>query len=141
MSRMRDFAQLANKLNDIQKTITLDSAEVLRVSNAGAKTVSEVLPAIDSDFIALKQNKAFASLSVGSNTLSSLGITDTESSGGIQFILDSSKNTIIGGAPTVLNTLNKLSDAINDDSIAYNSLTAFVQGLADSANNGGWGGS
>ena len=138
---MRDFAQLANKLNDIQKTITLDSAEVLRVSNAGAKTVSEVLPAIDSDFIALKQNKAFASLSVGSNTLSSLGITDTESSGGIQFILDSSKNTIIGGAPTVLNTLNKLSDAINDDSIAYNSLTAFVQGLADSANNGGWGGS
>lgn len=141
MSRMRDFAQLANKLNDIQKTITLDSAEVLRVSNANSKTVSEVLPAIDSDFIVLKQNKEFASLSVGSNTLSSLGITDTESSEGIQFILDSSKNTIIGGAPTVLNTLNKLSDAINDDSIAYNNLTAFVQGLADSANNGGWGGS
>jgi len=138
---MRDFAQLANKLNDIQKTITLDSAEVLRISNANSKTVSEVLPAIDSDFILLKQNKEFASLSVGSNTLSSLGITDTESSGGIQFILDSGKNTIIGGAPTVLNTLNKLSDAINDDSIAYNNLTAFIQGLADSANNGGWGGS
>ena len=100
-----------------------------------------VLPAIDSDFIALKQNKAFASLTVGSNTLSSLGITDTESSGGIQFILDSSKNTIISDAPTALNTLDKLSEAINDDSIAYNSLTTFVQGLTDSATNGGWGGS
>ena len=141
MSRMRDFGKLANKINDIQKTITLDSAEVLKVCNANSKTVSEVLPAIDSNFIVLKQNKTFGSLVVGSNTLSSLGITDTESSGGIQFILDSSKNTIISGAPVVLNTLNKLSDAINNDSTAYNSLTTFVQGLLDSANNGGWGGS
>jgi len=138
---MRGFAQLANKLNDIQKTITLDSAEVLRVSNIIALSSDELLVAIDSDYIQLKQNKTFGLLSGTPTTLSGYGITDTESSGGLQTIFDSDKNDIISGAPTALNTLNKLSGAINNDSTAYNSLTTFVQGLTDSANNGGWGGS
>ena len=140
MTRMRSFAKLAHKSSQIVTSIGLDSAEILRLANTVGLDSARAIQTIDSDYIVLKQNKTFGILSTPT-TLSGYGITDTESSGGLQLIFDSDKTVVIGGAPSELNTLNKLSGAINDDSTAYTSLTNFVDGLTDSANNGGWGGS
>ena len=141
MTRMRSFAKLVNKRDQILTSVGLDSAEILRLANTVGLDSTEALQAIDSDYIALKQDKTFDLLNNTPTTLSGYGITDTESSGGLQLIFDSDKTIVIGGAPSELNTLNKLSGAINDDSTAYTSLTNFVDNLQDSANNGGWGGS
>ena len=139
-SVMRTFGKIADKVSDIQTVLSVDSAEIIRLADTIAIDSADIISAIDSDYITLKQNKTFGILTNTPTTLSGYGITDTESSGALQIIFDSDKTSVIGGAPSVLNTLNKLSDAINDDSTAYTSLTAFVNGLGDSANNGGWGG-
>lgn len=139
-SVMRTFGKIANKVSDIETVLGVDSAEIIRLADTIAIDSADIISAIDSDYIVLKQNKTFGILTNTPTTLSGYGITDTESSGALQIIFDSDKTSVIGGAPSVLNTLNKLSDAINDDSTAYTSLTAFVNGLGDSANNGGWGG-
>ena len=137
---MRTFGKIANKVSDIETVLGVDSAEIIRLAETIAIDSADIISAIDSDYITLKQNKTFGILTNTPTTLSGYGITDTESSGALLIIFDSDKTSVIGGAPAVLNTLNKLSDAINDDSTAYTSLTAFVNGLGDSANNGGWGG-
>lgn len=140
MSRMRTFGKIANKIDNIKTILSVDSAEIIRLAGTVSIDSSQVIQAIDSNFIALKQNKTFGILTNTPTTLSGYGISDTESSGGLQIIFDSDKTSVIAGAPSQLSTLNKLSEAINDDSTAYTTLVATVNSLADSANNGGWGG-
>ena len=138
MTRVRDLARLAAKQSDLDSRLLRDSNYVITVAQAESIDSDTAKSVIDSAYVQLKQSKDFTSYTGKPTTLSGYGITDTRTTAEIKTASDSAfTNQFVAGAPSDLNTLDKIAAAMNDDSDVFNTLKSFSTGYGyDSATLG-----
>ena len=138
VSRVRKLAKLATNKKQLDSKFLLDSSYVATIAANEARDSNDAKNIVDSDHVFLKQNKSFSSITGRPTTLSGYGITDTRTSAQLRTATDSAFNEqIIAGAPSNLNTLDKIAAAMNDDSDVFNTLKSFGAGYGyDSATLG-----
>lgn len=138
VSRVRKLAKLATKKKQLDSKFLLDSSYVASIAANEARDSNDAKNIVDSDHVFLKQNKSFSSITGRPTTLSGYGIADTRTSAQLRTATDSAFNEqIIAGAPSDLNTLDKIAAAMNDDSDVFNTLKSFGAGYGyDSASLG-----
>ena len=138
MTRVRDLARLAAKQSDLDSRLLRDSNYVITVAQTESLDSAYAKSVIDSDHVRLKQSKNFTSYTGKPTTLSGYGITDTRTTAEIRTASDSAfTNQFVAGAPSDLNTLDKIAAAMNDDSDVFNTLKSFGIGYGyDSATLG-----
>ena len=138
VSRVRKLAKIATKKTELDSKFLLDSSYVATIAANQARDSNDAKNIIDSDHVFLKQNKSFSSITSRPTTLSGYGITNTRTSSQLRTATDSDFNEqIVAGAPSNLNTLDKIAAAMNDDSDVFNTLKSFGSGYGyDSASLG-----
>lgn len=138
VSRVRKLAKIATKKKELDSKFLLDSSYVATIAANQARDSNDAKNIIDSDHVFLKQNKSFSSITSRPTTLSGYGITNTRTSSQLRTATDSDFNEqIVAGAPSSLNTLDKIAAAMNDDSDVFNTLKSFGSGYGyDSASLG-----
>lgn len=138
MTRVRDLARLAAKQSDLDSRLLRDSNYVITVAQTESLDSAYAKSVIDSDHVRLKQSKNFTSYTGKPTTLSGYGITNTRTTAEIRTASDSAfTNQFVAGAPSDLNTLDKIAAAMNDDSDVFNTLKSFGTGYGyDSATLG-----
>ena len=130
VSRVRKLAKIATKKTELDSKFLLDSSYVATIAANQARDSNDAKNIIDSDHVFLKQNKSFSSITSRPTTLSGYGITNTRTSSQLRTATDSDFNEqIVAGAPSNLNTLDKIAAAMNDDSDVFNTLKSFGSGF------------
>jgi len=126
-SKIRQLGDFAKQADDILVRIdNVDSSAILTIARGAGFDSSSLLAAVDSDYLSTRQNFSFGLLSVGSNTLSSLGITNAKTSTQQDSDITATVNTLKDGAPTELDDLNKIAEAINDDADFFNTVKKYT---------------
>ena len=138
VSRIRKLAKIATKKTELDSKFLLDSSYVATIAANQARDSNDAKNIIDSDHVFLKQNKSFSSITSRPTTLSGYGIADTRTSAQLRTATDTAfTNQVVAGAPSNLNTLDKIAAAMNDDSDVFNTLKSFGAGYGyDSASLG-----
>ena len=126
-SKIRQLGDFAKQADDILSRIdNIDSSAISTIAQGAGFDSSSLLAAVDSDYLSTRQNFSFGLLSVGSNTLSSLGITNAKTSVQQDSDITASINTLRDGVITQLNDLNKIAAAINDDADFFDAVKTYT---------------
>lgn len=126
-SKIRQLGDFAKQADDILSRIdNIDSTAISTIAQGAGFDSSSLLAAVDSDYLSTRQNFSFGLLSVGSNTLSSLGITNAKTSTQQDSDINASVNTLKDGAPAELDDLNKIAAAINDDANFFTTVQTYT---------------
>jgi hypothetical protein len=124
--------------NDPSGTITVDSTVVqLRVSNVSDTEIGYldgVTSAIQTQLDA-KLPKAGGTMSgaiaMGTNKITGLGTPTSDADAATKKYVDDTVSAVVDGAPDLLNTLNELAAAINDDANYASTLTTALGNKQD----------
>ena len=125
-SKIRQFGDLAKQFDQIVDAIEFDSARISSLSQQGGFDSAQIISIIDSSHISTHQSFDFGLIGGKPTTLSGYGITNAKTSTQQDSDITATINTLIDGAPTELNDLNKIAAAINDDADFFNSVKTYT---------------